>query len=100
MACASLTISTGSLAKDADGYNTLNDTNESADSDGTSLSDYESEATDDAQSFFATHNSEKWKSKALDIGLAHAIKKGYKGNEAYAYMSVFNDVFEALFMDQ
>jgi hypothetical protein len=57
-------------------------------------------ATDDAQEFFNTHNSEKWYDGIAHVGLSHAIKSGYSGNAAYLYMEYFDVAYRALYKDQ
>ena len=99
MALASLTIATGFHSAAADGTNSLSNISDSSDSD-VNISAISEAATDDAQEFCASHNSKKWHDEALNIGIAHGIKNGYKGQAAYLYGDYFYTAFDALYKDQ
>jgi hypothetical protein len=57
-------------------------------------------ATDDAKTFFLTHNTLAADKAALNTGLAHGLKNGYKGQAAYLYADFFYTTFDALYKDQ
>jgi hypothetical protein len=57
-------------------------------------------ATDDAQDYFASHNSQKAYDGIANVGLSHAMKNGYSGNSAYFYMEYFDVAYRALYKDQ
>lgn len=96
---ASLTIVTGFHSAAADFTNGLNYITDSSDSD-VDVSEISEAATDDAQEFFTSHNSKRWHDEALNIGIAHGIKSGYKGQAAYLYGDYFYTAFDALYKDQ
>jgi hypothetical protein len=99
MAVASLTLATESHAAAAYSPVTPNSIRCLADSD-IDISEISEAATDDAQEFFASHNSKRWHDEALNIGIAHGIKNGYKGQAAYLYGDYFYTAFDALYKDQ
>jgi hypothetical protein len=68
-----------------------------ADIDTSAISDT---ATEDAQEYFASHNSQKTYDGIADVGLSHAMKDGYTGNAAYLYMEYFDVAYRALYKDQ
>jgi hypothetical protein len=98
-ALASLTIASTSYTAAAYNSVTHNYIRCLSDSD-IDTSEISEAATDDAQEFFATHNSEKWYDGIAHVGLSHAIKNGYSGNAAYLYMEYFDVAYRALYKDQ
>jgi len=54
----------------------------------------------DAQIFVKTHNAPEWKDKAVNVGLAHAIKHHLIGNAARIYQLYFWTTVHALIEDQ
>ena len=54
----------------------------------------------DAQIFVKTHNAPEWKDKAVNVGLAHAIKHHLMGNAARIYQLYFWTTVRALIEDQ
>jgi hypothetical protein len=96
---AGLTVATGFYAAAADrtiGYHKISDSSDS-DMDTSEISEA---ATDDAQEFFATHNSKQWMDKIFQIGLSHALKNGYDGQQAHLYTAYFAVAYKALYTDQ
>jgi hypothetical protein len=98
-ALASLTIASTSHATFAYSPVTQNYLRCLSDSD-VDIAEISETATDDAQDFFTTHNSEKWYDTIANVGLSHAMKSGYKGNAAYLYMEYFDVAYRALYKDQ
>jgi hypothetical protein len=98
-ALASLTIASGFHSVAADGPDDIKLISDSADSDMDTSAISEA-ATDDAQEFFATHNSQKWMDKIFQIGLSHALKNGYDGDAAHLYTAYFAVAYKALYTDQ
>jgi hypothetical protein len=98
-AVAGLTMASGFHSAAAEGNSSPHEMRDLSDSD-MDISEISEAATDDAQEFFESHNSKTWHDKALNIGIAHGIKNGYKGQAAYLYGDYFYTAFDALYKDQ
>jgi hypothetical protein len=98
-ALASLTIASTSYTAAAHSFATHNYIRCLSDSD-IDTSEISEAATDDAQEFFTTHNSQQWMDKIFQIGLSHAIKNAYDGQAAHLYTAYFAVAYKAFYTDQ
>jgi hypothetical protein len=99
MTVASLTVASVSYSAFAYVSNTRSDVRILSHSE-IDTSEISEAATEDAQEYFNTHNSQKWYDGIANVGLSHAMKGGYKGDAAYLYMEYFDVAYRALYKDQ
>jgi hypothetical protein len=99
LAAASLTIANASYSAASYSPVAFNSIRCLSDSD-IDTSEISEAATDDAQEYFSTHNSQKFYDGIANVGLSHAMKGGYKGDAAYLYMEYFDVAYRALYKDQ